>query len=226
MKLKKKKVPNWLTNRLLADLYQSKFGIITTNWLNQGMTYMLFEEVLLKIVIDVFIFGVASIIFSLFYIDNLTNLVISFFIAHTINWLINGHFFNLIRYLGYTGKGHNWLLSYPEKMKQRLQERKAISAIAIFGSISRKNSSHNSDVDLRVVSQPGLINALLVSWFVFTERFFAFFEKFPIDVFMVTQTRGLEKLRADEPPIILFDNSGFLKQYYDSYILYEDLKKS
>lgn len=225
MIIKKKKVPKWLTNRFLVNLFQSKIGIVMTNWLNQGMTYMLFEEFLLKIIIDLVLFGTISAFLSLFNIHSFLNYLISFLFAHTLNWLINGHFFNLIRYLGYTGKGYNWLISYPDKIKQRLQKRKAISAVAIYGSISRQDANHNSDVDIRVVSQPGLINTFLVSWFVFTERFFAFFVKFPIDVFMVTQTRGLEKLRTDEPPIILFDNNGYLRKSYDKYIWFEDIKK-
>lgn len=223
MKPKKKKLPNWLTNPFLAKLYQSKCGVLVSNWLNQGMSYMLLEELFLKLIFEIIIFGFVYYIASIFGLRALTCFFISFFSAHTINWLLNGHFFNLIRYLGLGRQDYEWFIAYPNKIRRRLLGKKYISGVALYGSLSRGSFSETSDLDVRVIARPGVVNAFLASWFVFRERFLAFFAKYPIDIFMATQKRGLEKLRSDEIPIILIDNNNFFKNYYKNFVWFEDI---
>jgi predicted nucleotidyltransferase len=137
------------------------------------------------------------------------------FIAHTLNWLFNGHFFNLIRYFGLGKQNYEWFIAYPNKIRTRLLGKKSISAVALYGSLSRGSASQSSDLDVRIIACPGTMNALSVSFFVFRERMIAFFSKYPIDIFMATQKRGLDKLRSDEPPVILIDNDGFIEEHYE-----------
>jgi len=223
MTMKKKKLPSWLENPLLVSLYQSKFGILVSNWLNQGMTYMLVEELFVKLcfefVIFVFIFSVCSIAG----VSVLTSSLISCLVAHTLNWLLNGHFFNLIRYFGFGKKNYEWFITYPNKIRGRLVGKRCVSGVALYGSLSRGLFSENSDLDVRVIARRGIVNAVASSLLVLRERLCAFFARYPIDIFMVTQKRGLEKLRSDEPPVILIDHDGFIVGYYHKVFWFESL---
>ncbi len=223
MQTKVKNIPDWLKSPFLAKLYQSKCGIVTSNWLNQGMSYMLIEELFFKIIFEFIVFGLIFYITSLAEVGTLTCFTISFLSAHTINWLLNGHFFNLIRYLGLGHQDYEWFIAYPHKIRRRLLKKSSVSGVALYGSFSRGSFSKTSDLDVRVIARPGVANALSASWLVFQERLFAFFSKYPIDIYMATQKRGLEKLRRDEPPVILIDNDKFIQNYYKKFIWFDAL---
>jgi predicted nucleotidyltransferase len=223
MTIKKKKLPNWLTNPFFSHLYQSKWGVLLSNWLNQGMTYMLLEELFLKLLLDATFFILTYYVLFFFGFSNIVCLLTSPFLAHTINWLLNGHFFNLIRYFGLGRQDYDWFIAYPNEIRTRLLGKRSISGVALYGSLSRGSFSKTSDLDVRVIARPGVMNAFFTSWFVFEERSFAFFSKYPIDIFMATQKRGLDKLRRDEIPVVLINNDNFIDEYYSDLILFEDL---
>ena len=65
--------------------------VLTSNYIFQGIRYMSLGEKIYKISV--------TIIFSLLVFLLLNNLVISIIIGHTLNYIINGQFFVVYRYL-------------------------------------------------------------------------------------------------------------------------------
>ena len=153
-------------------------------------------------------------------------LLVALLLGHTTNWLLNGHFFSLMRFVRPHYVEHRQFLAFPAEMRDRLAGKKSISAVALFGSLSRNEYTGYSDLDVRVVTKEGMLNHIGTSLLIVRERCLAFFQRFPIDIFMVSKTKGLEKLRADESPIILLDNEKFLKTRFSRTIRFEDLLAS
>jgi hypothetical protein len=53
------------------------------------------------------------------------------------------------------------------------------------------------------ISFTGLANGIRACWFALKERTRAFFSGYPLDVYVLDSERPLDKLRADESPIVL-----------------------
>jgi L-malate glycosyltransferase len=225
--IKTKKPPSWIKNPLIVRMYQSKFGILFTNWLNQGMLYMLPIEAIFKLWLDIIFFFFWYFIGNLIGISLIVNVFIAAVLAHTTNWLLNGHFFNLIRFFGYKGIDEIRFVHYPQKMRRRLEKCRYISGVTIYGSLARKGKvSKSSDLDVRLIAKPGMLCAILACFASFRERLIAFFSRYPIDIYIATQEKGLEKLRKDEIPIVLVNNDKFLQQHYGKLRYYDQVKDS
>lgn len=95
----------------------------------------------------------------------------------------------------------------------------------MFGSLSRKKFLNSSDLDIRVIASDEFINGFVACFWTFIERFRALLNKYPLDVYVVTWHKGLEKLRSDEPPIVLFDKENFTIKHYNKYYDYDTFKE-
>ena len=95
----------------------------------------------------------------------------------------------------------------------------------MFGSLSREHFSSSSDLDVRVISKEGFFNCYISCFWVFLERFRALLNKYPLDVYVVTKRKGLEKLRTDEIPIVLFDKERFIQTQFKKSFQYDQFRK-
>jgi len=219
-----KKSPAWLNNKFLIELYQSKVGVLFSNWLAQCMLYAETTEILFRLCLEVFIF---LLLFAV-YINFLeVNFFIAFGIAlltHTITFFINGQFYVLGRFFGFVHNEPIPFIEYPDGIKARLLKKKSIIGLLMFGSLSRKNFSPSSDLDIRVIASNDFMNIFVACFWTFIERFRALLNKYPLDVYVVTWHKGLEKLRNDEPPIVLFDKENFIQERYNKYYDYDTFK--
>ncbi len=223
--IKKKKIPAWINNKLLAALFQSKFGIVLSNWLAQCMLYAETVEVFFRLFFELSIFLIICFFYSMFFNTGFYTLFFIGIITHTISFFINGQFFVLGRFLGIVNNKLEPFIQYPEKIRERLKKRKSITCVVMFGSLSRKSFSPTSDLDVRVISEDGFINNFIACFWTFIERFIALINKYPLDIYVVTKYKGLEKLRSDEIPIILFDKKYFIEKQYEKKFDYDLYKK-
>ena len=181
-------------------------------------------ERLFKLLMEIMLF---CLILSLFLSTNLnawTSAPLALFLAHTLNWLFNGHLFVLGRYIGFTNNEPRSFIEYPGRIRNRLMHKSSIDAIAFFGSLSREGFSPTSDLDMRVIPRKGVWNAFVACFWTFVERATALLNKYPLDVYVVSKRSSLDKLRADETPVILFDHSGFFNRYYTATADYQEFK--
>lgn len=197
---------------LQGVLLKTQFGVMLSNWLAQGMLYMNWYERFLKLAINLVL-----VILPLWAIGlpfTPTILVAAFLLAHTLNWVFNGHFFVLMRYVRPFPKTEEEFQSFVGKLKIWGVESKCVNAIAIYGSYCRNRLHENSDLDVRVIVEKGLMNSICGAIFCAVARWRAFFATFPLDIYLSVAGAGLEKLRDDENPVIIVDKTSELSKHY------------
>lgn len=201
----------------INKLFRFKIFIILANWTFQGMLYADKTERSFRLLLD----AVMIIILSTIFINLISNvyvvLILSFFVAHTINWIFNGQLFVLGRYIGIKPNKQDEFCKYAKQLTNRAQRKKGIDSIALYGSTSRKQLSKSSDLDVRIIRKTGILNGLNACWFALLERSRAFFNRFPLDVYVLDSTDKLGKIRKDEKPIILYDSNDILAKYYAAF---------
>lgn len=196
----------------LGRVLQSRTGVIASNWVFQGMRYMNIYEVVLKLTLDVLF--VLLFVFLLVDDVNAVSLLAAFVAAHTVNWILNGHIFVLLRYVLPVPKTVEDFEMYIKTLQQRAMKTNCIDGVAIYGSYCRGQLHKYSDLDVRVIVRDGFFNGVCGALFCLRERFMAFFRSFPLDMYSCVGTRCLDRLRDDEMPVILLDQSGRLGDRY------------
>ncbi len=130
------------------------------------------------------------------------------------------------RFSGIVNNKPRPFIQYPENIRSRLKNRKSITSVVMFGSLSRESFSSTSDLDVRVIAEDGFVNNFTACFWTFIERFIALVNKYPLDIYVVTKYKGLEKVRSDEIPVILFDKKDFIEKSYEKkfdYDLYKEM---
>lgn len=199
-------------NKILYLLSQNKLSIILINWIFQGMLGMDGLDLMGKLFIDIFF----TLIFAfLFGSSHIINWFFAFIIAHSLNWLINTHFWNIGRFIGFTRTDTNRFYSYLNSIVTRFSKNKNLLGIIVIGAASRGGGvKETSDIDIYFISKKGLknsINSLIFTW---RERFLAFINKFPLDLYLAGDLKVMLKHRKDEIPFIIFDPGKKVEEFY------------
>jgi predicted nucleotidyltransferase len=139
--------------------------------------------------------------------------LVALLIGHTMHWLFNGHVYVLVKKLGYAHTDKKRFTDYTAELSKRVSREPSIVAAAAFGSLSRGQLTEHSDLDVRIIRRGGAINGIRACFFTFLERSRALLGSFPLDIYTLDSLAGLrkEKLRSDEPPIILYDPENILR---------------
>jgi len=208
----KKKPQGGLEGSLLGRLMQTRLVVLLSNWVFQGMRYMNIYELTVKLSLDVVIAGV--LLAFVWSETSLLSVLYSILIAHTLNWLINGHFFVLMRYVYPFPTKVERFHSFADDMKARGERFRFIQGLALYGSYCRDKLHEGSDLDVRVIVNPGPLNGFMGASYCLWERFKAFLAGFPLDIYCCSGTACLDKLRDDEIPVVLIDRQGDFAQKY------------
>ena len=208
----KTKPQGQLQGSLLGRLAATPAGAIASNWVFQGMRYMNAYEVALKLVLDVLL--AAMLLVLLFAAATPVAIVVAFILAHTLNWIFNGHFFVLMRYVSPVPKTEQQFEDYVDDLRTDVARKSYIHGVAIYGSYCRGTLHKFSDLDVRVMAEPGSLSAVLASVYCFRLRFLAFFKTFPLDIYSCNDIEFLRRLRDDEVPVILLDRHSVLADLY------------
>jgi glycosyltransferase involved in cell wall biosynthesis/predicted nucleotidyltransferase len=186
------------------------------NWFHQNMTYMDKTELIFKLMYEAMLFFITFFLMKiLFSFGIYTNIVVSFLITHSITWFLSGHMWSLlIKKQGFSGPGvKNLLLSLIDLQKAISKERSILCCVG-FGSLSRGELHDNSDLDLRIVRKPGLIKGLRACIFAFLKRLEAYKSRVELELYVGDNLRFLDKMRKDEPPVVLYDPKKVLSRRY------------
>jgi hypothetical protein len=210
--VKKKLVtlPFNLENELFTSFLQSRPGVLISNWLCQGMVYMNRYERLHRLVLE------ACLILIIFWVavplmGSLKTVIVAFLIAHTFFWIFNGHFYVLMRYLAERKNDPAQFIAYIEGINERVQGKDFLAAVVAFGSLSKEKFSASSDFDMRLLRKPGFINSIRAFNLCALERARAFIHAFPLDIYVFDVEELRQKIRADEPPVIMMESEEILE---------------
>ena len=195
---------------MIGQLLKTRVGVILSNWLFQGMRYMNAYELLVKLGFTG-IFAFAYLALPCVILD-WQNALFAILVAHTANWVLNGHLFVLMRYVYPVPKSERDFEDYLGHLRLRAKKAPYVEAAAIYGSYCRGQLHQYSDLDVRVIVSKGIVCGFLGALFCVRERFLALLATFPLDIYCSIETAGLNRLRLDESPVILFDRTGILGQ--------------
>ena len=211
----KKKTYAWMPrSRRLRELMTSPAGVIGINWVFQGILGMDATDRWFKIGFDIVLtVGLSAVLIR--FMPASGTVALSLFLAHTANWLLNGHFYVIGRYVGFTRTSVDRIWAYTSGVAARARCCPALLGAVVHGAVTRGEGIRTtSDVDVRFIRRPGLGNGFRAAWFTFLERARAFFARFPLDPYLLDDVDLLARMRTDEKPILLHDLDGVLQAYY------------
>jgi predicted nucleotidyltransferase len=138
------------------------------------------------------------------------------FMSHFINWLFNGHGYQILYEAFGMKYSANKAIKYVLKLK-RESERKNFH-VMIYGSWSRGEAAKTSDLDIFIVNvQGGLLNGLGMGFTSLKYRLIALSTPLSVDIYVIDRIDYLSwrsKAKPDERPIILSDPTGIIRSIY------------
>lgn len=194
----------------LTPLFQSRLIVVITNWVFQGLLYSDSTEKIFKISLDIVLTIVLTLVMTLLFSPGylLLYILVSLVLAHTINWVFNGQIFALLKNFNMVYNEEQRIIDYANGIKTRASREKGIEKILVYGSLVRGEIKCTSDLDLRIIRGPGIVNGFNTCVFVMLERFRAFLYRFPLDVYLLDSPKHLSKMRKDEIPYILYGSDS------------------
>ncbi len=200
----------------------TRWILILTNWVSQGIWHMDKTEQIYKIFFTLFFTFVSYFILS-FFLNINSNIflgILSFIISHTINWIVNGNLYTLFVHrllIGETKKED--FFSYLEDLKKRVESEDSIRAIYCYGSMSRGELKEKSDLDISFLREKGLTNAIKSILFFTKEKKIAQSIKIPSESFLCDEISCFKKRYSiNESPIVVYDKYNITERYYKKYL--------
>lgn len=190
----------------LAPLFAHPVGALASHWLFQGLLAMDPTERGFKL-------GLDGLLWLLLYrllrsvLPARGALALGFFLAHTLNFVFNGQIFGVLKHYGGVRRSWEQFDREVQELRGRLARRPDIVYAAAYGSLARRQWSPTSDLDVRVVRAPGLTSAWRVSWWALSERTRALAHRFPLDLLVLDDCTGLDRM-AEKEPVVLTGGSG------------------
>ena len=175
-----------------------------SHWLIQSLLYMDRTERSFKVLLDIgltiagrFILGVQ--------LSRKLSWTLAFMIAHTMNFLFNGHVWGVLKHYGRVSQTWDAFTTYVDSMVARVRSEPSLEYAAVYGSLGRDEWQPSSDLDMRLVRKTGWYNAARACLFALAERTRALFLVFPLDLYVLDSFASLDRMRMDETPVILLD---------------------
>ena len=193
-------------NQNLVSYFLSfKIIIIISNVIFQGIRYMSFGEKIYKISFTILLASLINIQFK--------NILVSLIISHLINYILNGQFYVLFRYLSNKRTmSRDALNKYISIIEKYIAIFEPID-ILVTGSFCRGKMSKSSDLDIRIYHKGDLMSSLKAYMMATTLRFIGIFAKFPIDIYCFSDMTFLDKLDKIEIPVNFLESKVFLEKY-------------
>jgi len=191
--------------------------LIVSNWFTQSIIHEDKTEKIYKILFTVFFWIIFYFLFSnLFLFSTGVELLLSFIVAHTLNWIINGNFYNLIIHRLLLAKiTKKDLFNYLNTLEQKLKGEDWIFYAASFGSICNGNLKDSSDVDISIVRKPGYINAIKAIFFSVKEKKYADVHKIPLELYISDSPKNsIERFKMEQNPVVIYDPDNIIDKYY------------
>ena len=211
MKIKKKK-------KAVAD-GKIEFIVPIKQWIHQGFTYLDKTEMFYRLIWEIIPFTFfLTIVYFNFHVNIYISISLSFLISHTLNWIFNYNFWTCLCFTfpKIKNPGNEKTIKYLIEIQNRMIKSSCVAGCMLYGSLARSTWHIKSDLDMRILRKPGILNGLNAYLVVFKERIIAVLKKQPLDLYMADSIEFLEKLREDEFPIFLKNNDERLFNHYKS----------
>jgi hypothetical protein len=132
----------------------------------------------------------------------------AFLLAHTLNFLFNGHLWGVLKHYGFVSHSSADFDTYIGDIAHRLEAESSIERAAVCGSLMRGEWTKYSDLDIRLLRRSGFRNGLRACWFVLRERTRATSCRFPLDIYVMDSLGRFVEMHKDEQPMPLTRSLG------------------
>ncbi len=203
-------------------LYSKEFSWLQpfSNWLMQGIFHADKSEKLYKIMFTIsFWIIIGAILFFGGEMSFIQSLLMGFFLAHSLNWLINCNFFVLfVHRMKWLKTSKPALFTQLYDIQNRLEGIKNkdwILYCVSHGGICKGTLNQHSDIDVSLIRKPGLKNMLSAIIFYVKEKKYADFKGVPLDIFICDSPENcIERSKRQKNPIVLLDHDNLVDVYY------------
>ncbi|MBT5491039.1 hypothetical protein HOK00_01655 [bacterium] len=155
----------------------------------------------------------------------LDNILSSIIIGHLLNYILNGQFYVVFRYLSSKQTmSKEDLDEYIGLIEKYIKIYKPLDVLVI-GSFCRGKMSKTSDLDIRLYHKNDFQSSLKAYLMATTLRFIGLWIKFPIDIFCFSDISFLDKISKDEIPVNFLRNDNILEKYTSSVNYKEQIDK-
>ena len=203
-------------NNVISNILSLRVVVFLSNVIFQGIRYMSMGEKIYKISITIFFS------FLLYLLTN--NILFSLIIGHLLNYVLNGQFYVVFRYLSSKQTISRENLEEYIKLIEKLISIFEPLDVLIIGSFCRGKMSKTSDLDIRLYHKSDFISSMKAYVMATVLRFFGLTMKFPIDIFCFSDLNFLDKINENEIPVNFLNNKSFLDKYPQSVNYKEHLK--
>lgn len=195
-----------------------KWRNLPRNWVHQAISYMDAGELLSRLIVETaeLVLVWCALVYLFPEMQLLFVALLAFVFVHTWNWVTNGLFWSVIIFTfpSLRNPGATATVRYLNQMRGRLLGNQCISGVMIYGSVTRGSWHDRSDIDIRFLRRPGIGALCCATWVTMRERFRAFLEKQPMDLYLADDVDFLKKMRADEMPVIMLCRDERLEKLY------------
>lgn len=211
----KKHLPKRLEGTALGEFCRYGFMIFLSAWILQGVRITNWREVVIRYLIDAILMTVMILLG--------VHWALAFFIAHSINFTLNGQLFAMYTHMGATGVKADKFLNDTIKLSKKIEKHRFIRASIAYGSLSRGCYKKTSDIDIRLIPAEGgwWRTALYAVWL----RTWAFFVHYPLDMYCYDPEVVVKKMRTDELPIMVNERDKCMLKWYPERVEFEDFIK-
>lgn len=211
----KKHLPSCLKNTFIGSFLSYGFMILLSAWILQGIRIMNWRESILKI-------GFTC-LFTIMFICLNVPFFLSFVIAHTLNFALNGQLFAMYTHMGATGVRAEKFLKDTIRLSKMIEKKKFIRASIAYGSLSRGCYKRTSDIDIRLIPAKGgwWATAFYAVWL----RTWAFFAHYPLDMYCYDPEVVIKKMRSDELPIMVNERNKCMMPWYPERVEFDEFVK-
>jgi len=210
---------------LLNNKYLS-WLLIVSNWAFQGIINADLTEKIFKIFFTFFFW---ALLFLGFWntLPLMQNIILSFLIAHTFNWLFNGSIVTLfIHRLLIMKVSKEKLFAYLISFQNRIQNKKWVLYSASFGSICRGKLKDSSDIDVSIVRKSGFVNGIKAIFFTIKEKKIADFKGIPLEIYISdTPQNSINRFKKENNPVVVTDSINTIDIYYNEKLTISEAKK-
>ena len=214
-KHKKKNLPKRLKGTWFDEWMSYGYITFLTAFIFQGMLYANWRENVVKLGIDVIII-IVLISFLPWYLAIL--------VAHSINFSLNGQLLCVFYHIDAGNNSPEKFISCVDNLKKRIDNTTTVNAAIAYGSLSKGKWRPSSDIDIRFVPKPGELAFWMACLWAVKARTIAFFQGFPLDMFVTTMETAYQQMNKDEMPIIFKDVDNVSAMYYRERMSYGEFK--
>ena len=200
-----------------AGLFESRncLFILAVNWLLQGMRGMDPKELGFRLLLLALMAGLAAWTLAGFLgLSGLAALALGLGIGHTLNFLLNGQLWVVLRYCPGYRQDPARLATQISALLDDVARQSWLSEAVLMGSTVTRLATPRSraDIDLRLIFPPGVAGWLQTNLYLLRLRVLAACRGLPLDLYAYAHPAVLRRFDQSEPLGIILDRGVRLKR--------------